>query len=52
MILARNLVFVQESQTIFFFKDRKVLENHDLGKFHKIWAKLHCPQVFLVDTHM
>ena len=23
-----------------------VVENHDLGKRHKIWAKLHCPPNF------
>ena len=44
MILGQNLVFVRKSQTIFSI--RNVLENHDLGKRHKIWAKLHCPPNF------
>ena len=31
----------------FFCPIFNVLENHDLGKHHKIWAKLHCPPNFL-----
>ena len=30
----------------------KVLKNHDLGKRHKIWEKLHCPQFFLAGKPM
>ena len=45
MILGRNYFFVRESQTI-FCSFHKVLENHDLGKRHKIWTKLHCPPNF------
>ena len=30
-----------------------MLENHDLGKHHKIWAKLHClPKFFWAGTPM
>ena len=35
----------------FFCSIHKVLENHDLGKCHKIWTKFHCPQ-FLADMPM
>ena len=45
MILGQNLFLVCESQTI-FCSIRNVLENYDLGKRHKIWAKLHCPHIF------
>ena len=45
MTLERNMVFVRESQTI-FCPFRKVLENHDLGKCHKIWEKFHIHQIF------
>ena len=45
MILGQNLFLVRESQTI-FCTIRNVLENHDLGKRQKVWAKLHCPQIF------
>ena len=53
MILGRNLVFVREFQTIFFVLIVKPIENHDLGKCHKIRVKLHCPpQIFLAGTRM
>ena len=42
MILGQNLFYVRESQTI-FCPIRNVLENPDLGKRHKIWAKPHRP---------
>ena len=45
MILGQNLFLVCESQTI-FCPIRNVLENYDLGKRHKIWAKLHWPPYF------
>ena len=52
IILGQNLFLVQESQTI-FFPIRNVLENHDLGKRHEIWAKLYCPtKFFLAGTPM
>ena len=51
MILGQNLFLVCESQTI-FCSIRNVLENYDLGKRHKIWAKLHCPHIFLASTPM
>ena len=52
MILGRNLVFVRESQTI-FCPMHEVLENHDMGKCHKIWKKLHCPdKIVLAGTPM
>ena len=35
-----------------FCSIRNVLENYDLGKRHKIWAKLHCPPYFLAGTPM
>ena len=41
MILGQNLFLACESQTI-FCSIRNVLENYDLCKRHKIWAKLHC----------
>ena len=51
MILGQNLFLVCESQTI-FCSIRNVLENYDLGKRHKIWAKRHCPPIFLAGTPM
>ena len=51
MILGQNLFLVCESQKI-FCSIRNVLENYDLGKRHKIWAKLHCPHIFLTGTPM
>ena len=51
MILGQNLLLVCKSQTIVCFI-RNVLENYDLGKRHKIWAKLHCPHIFLAGTPM
>ena len=50
MILGQNFFFVRESQTICPIYE--VLENHDLGKRHKIWAKLHCPKIFLAGKPM
>ena len=35
-----------------FCSIRNVLENYDLGKRHKIWAKLYCPHIFLAGTPM
>ena len=51
MILGQNLFLVCESQTS-FCPIRNVLENYDLGKRHKIWAKGHCPHIFLAGTPM
>ena len=51
MILGQNLFLVRESQTS-FCSIRNVLENYDLRKRHKIWAKLHCPHIFLAGTPM
>ena len=51
MILGQNLFLVRESQTI-FCPIRNLLENYDLGKRHKIWEKLHCPQIFLAVRPM
>ena len=36
----------------FFCPIRNVLENYDLWKRHKFWAKHHCPQSFLAGTPM
>ena len=46
MMLGQNLVFVRES--LFFCPIFKVLENHDLDKCHKIWAKSYCPLKFFL----
>ena len=35
-------VFTLNFTQNFFSYIRKVLENQDLGKRHKIWAKFHC----------
>ena len=51
MILGQNLFLVCESQTI-FCSIPNVLENYDSGKRHKIWAKRHCPHIFLAGTPM
>ena len=51
IILRQNLFLVYESKKI-FRSIRNVLENYDLGKRHKIWAKLHCPHIFLAGTPM
>ena len=47
MILGPNLVFVRESRKIFRLI-RKVLENHDLGKFHKNLENLYCSLKFVL----
>ena len=46
MILGQNLLLFRYNRRQFFCPIRNVLENHDLGKRHKIWAKLHCPPKF------
>ena len=56
MVLGRkvgNRKLISSENLFFFFRNhhdfrpffcpiRNLLENHDLGKRHKIWAKLHC----------
>ena len=49
-MISDEISSLSENLRQFFCPIRKVLENHDSGKRHKIWEKLHCPQIFWAGT--